>query len=93
MSNQWARLLARHTSRLMVAAAVLAAIVGCGTDPNDRTEGGAATGAASGAAVGIIGGPIGVLGGAIIGGGAGALTGAVTSPSQMDLGAPPWSDK
>ncbi len=80
-------------SRALALAAAVALLAACGTDPNDRTEGGAAGGAATGATIGLLGGPIGVLAGAVIGGGAGALTGAVTGPNTVDLGAPPWSDK
>ena len=65
----------------------------CGSEQPDRAQGGAATGAATGAAFGLIGGPVGVVVGGLIGGAAGATTGAVTKPDQVDLGAPPWSDK
>jgi hypothetical protein len=74
----------------LAGAALLAA---CGSDPQDRTQGGAAAGASTGAAVGLVGGPIGVVVGAVIGGGAGALTGASTTPQTLNLGRPPWSDK
>ena len=67
-------------------------LAGCGTDPRDRTTGGAASGAATGAAVGLLGGPVGVVIGALIGSGAGATTGAVTPPRDLNLGPPPWSD-
>uniref|UniRef100_UPI001F284A82 hypothetical protein n=1 Tax=Falsiroseomonas oryziterrae TaxID=2911368 RepID=UPI001F284A82 len=53
----------------VVALGLLAAA--CGTDPTERTTGGAAAGAATGAAVGALGGPAGALAGAAIGGGAG----------------------
>jgi hypothetical protein len=68
-------------------------LAACGTDPNDRVQGGAAGGATTGAGIGLIGGPVGVLLGGVIGGGAGALTGASSSPSTVNLGAPPWSNK
>ena len=68
-------------------------LAACGTDPNDRTQGGAAAGAGTGAAIGLIGGPIGVVVGAVIGGGAGALTGASTNAQQVNLGPPPWSNQ
>ena len=74
----------------LLGAALL--LAGCGTDPRDRTTGGAAGGAATGAAIGLIGGPVGVVVGALIGGGAGATTGAVTPTRDLNLGAPPWSD-
>ena len=77
-----------------IAALGLVLLVGaCGTTEADRTQGGAAGGAATGAAFGLIGGPVGVVVGAVIGGGAGALTGASTSPSDLNLGSPPWSEK
>ena len=66
-------------------------LAACGTNPDDRTTGGAATGAGTGAAIGLIGGPIGVVVGAVIGGGAGALTGATTKSQDINLGPPPWS--
>ena len=58
----------------------------------DRTTGGAAAGAATGAGIGALGGPVGALAGAAIGAGAGAVTGATTSPSDVNLGRPPWSN-
>jgi hypothetical protein len=76
------------------AGAILgvALLAACGTDPNDRTQGGAAAGAGTGAAFGLIGGPVGVVVGAVIGGGAGALAGASTKPQDVNLGRPPWSN-
>ena len=74
-------------------AATLLLVAGCGTDPSDRVQGGAATGAATGAGIGIIGGPVGVLVGGLIGGGAGAITGATVPARDMNMGAPPWSDQ
>ena len=74
-----------------VSLASLLLLSACGTDPGDRTTGGAATGAATGATIGLVGGPIGVVVGALIGGGAGATTGAVVPPKDVNLGAPPWS--
>jgi phage tail tape-measure protein len=76
----------------LIALAGMAALAACGTNANDRTQGGAAAGAATGAGIGILGGPIGVVMGAVIGGGAGALTGATTKPNTVNLGEPPWSD-
>jgi phage tail tape-measure protein len=74
-----------------VIVSVLAlGLAACGTDPNERVEGGAAAGAASGAAVGALAGPVGVVVGGIIGAGAGATTGAVTDSSDVNLGRPVW---
>jgi hypothetical protein len=72
--------------------ACLALVAACGTNADDRTQGGAAAGAGTGAAIGLIGGPVGVVVGALIGGGAGALTGASTKPDTVNLGPPPWSN-
>ena len=74
----------------IAAAGVLALLAGCGTNPSERTGGGAAAGAATGAGVGALGGPVGALLGAGIGAGAGAVTGAATSPKQVNLGRPIW---
>jgi hypothetical protein len=77
--------------RTIAGVAVLAAaLAGCGTEPRERTTGGAAAGAATGAGVGALGGPVGALAGAAIGGGAGAITGSQTSPEDVNLGRPPW---
>ena len=78
--------------KLLGAAAVVSAVAACGTREPDRTTGGAATGAATGAAVGALGGPVGALAGAAIGAGAGAATGYATSPSDVNLGRPVWSN-
>jgi phage tail tape-measure protein len=78
--------------RRIVAVLAVTLASGCGSNEPDRTQGTAAGGAATGAAFGLIGGPVGVVVGAVIGGGAGALAGASTSPQDLDLGAPPWSD-
>ncbi len=80
------------TWKLLGAAAVVLAVAACGTREPDRTTGGAATGAATGAAVGALGGPVGALAGAAIGAGAGAATGYATSPSDVNLGRPVWSN-
>lgn len=77
----------------VAALASLTLLAACGDSQPERAQGGAATGAATGATIGLIGGPIGVLVGAAVGGAAGATTGAVTSPSDVNLGAPPWSNK
>jgi hypothetical protein len=74
------------------AAAVALACAACGTNPSDRTTGGAAAVTAAGAGVGALGGPVGALAGAAICGGVGAIAGATTSPSDVNLGPPPWSN-
>ena len=79
-------------TNLLGAVALGLLVAGCGTDPRERTTGGAAAGAASGAAVGALGGPVGALAGAAIGGGAGAITGAMTEPEDLNLGRPLWND-
>ena len=80
------------TWKLLGAAAVVLALTACGTRQPDRTTGGAATGAATGAAVGALGGPVGALAGAAVGAGAGAATGYATSPDDVNLGRPVWSN-
>jgi hypothetical protein len=70
----------------------LAALAGCGNTPSERTSGGAAAGAATGAGIGALAGPPGMAVGALVGGGAGAVTGAETTPSQVNLGKPPWTN-
>ena len=75
-----------------VAIGALALLAACGTEHGERTGGGAAAGAATGAGIGALGGPVGALAGGAIGAGAGAVTGATTSPSQLNLGAPPWDN-
>jgi hypothetical protein len=79
----------RHMVGMAALAATLAA---CGTNPAERTGGGAAAGAATGATVGLVGGPVGVLAGAAIGAGAGAVAGATTSPRDVNLGRPLWDN-
>jgi hypothetical protein len=74
------------------AAAIVLTVAACGTREPDRTTGGAVAGAATGAGVGALGGPVGALAGAAIGAGAGAATGALTSPGDVNLGRPPWSN-
>jgi len=80
-----------RTGAFLGATLGVGLLAACGTNPDDRTTGGAATGAGTGATIGLIGGPIGVVVGAVIGGGAGALTGATTKPQDVNLGPPPWS--
>ena len=81
----------KHTVNV-VALGLLGLLAACGTNPQERTTGGAAAGAATGAAVGALAGPPGVAVGALVGGGAGAVTGAATKPSQVNLGKPPWTN-
>lgn len=81
-----------NKARLLGAAALSLMVAACGTDPQERVTGGAAAGAATGAGVGALGGPVGALAGAAIGGGVGAVTGATTSPRDVNLGRPVWSD-
>jgi hypothetical protein len=76
----------------IMAVGALGFLAACGSTPKERTTGGAATGAATGAGIGALGGPPGVVAGALIGGGAGAITGAATSPDQVNLGKPPWTN-
>jgi hypothetical protein len=76
----------------IVAVGTLGLLAACGTTQKERTTGGAAAGAATGAGIGALAGPPGVVAGALIGGGAGAATGATTSPSQVNLGKPPWTN-
>lgn len=78
--------------RMACAAMLVAGLAACGTDPRDRTTGGAAAGAATGAGIGALGGPVGALAGAAIGAGAGAVTGATTSPRDVNLGKPVWDN-
>lgn len=83
----------RDMIRTVVGAAALAVtLAACGTNSTDRTTGGAAAGAATGAGIGALGGPVGALAGAAIGGGAGAIAGATTSPQDVNLGKPIWSN-
>src|SRR6516165_1460207 len=76
----------------IVALGMLGLLAACGTNPKERTTGGAAAGAATGAPVGALAGPPGMAVGALVGGGAGAVTGAATSPNQVNLGKPPWTN-
>ncbi len=76
--------------RRIAAIGSLLALAGCGTYPADRITGAALGGAAIGAGIGALGGGVGAAAGAGIGAGIGAIGAAVTSPRQIDLGAPPW---
>ena len=81
----------RHAVAIL-AVGTLGLLAACGTAPKERATGGAAAGAATGAGIGALAGPPGMVAGALIGGGAGAATGAATSPSQVNLGKPPWTN-
>ena len=81
----------KHALKI-VAVGALGLLAACGTNPKERTTGGAAAGAATGAGIGALGGPPGMAVGALIGGGAGAVTGAATSPKDVNLGKPPWNN-
>lgn len=80
------------TAKMVAALGLALAIAGCGQTTQERTTGGAAAGAATGAGVGALGGPAGALAGAAIGAGAGAVAGATTSPQDVNLGRPPWTN-
>lgn len=83
------------TMKALGVAALLGcciSLAGCGNTQPGRTTGGAAAGAATGGTIGIVGGPIGVAVGALIGGGVGAVTGANTTPKEVNLPNPPWSE-
>ncbi len=80
------------SKRRLIVLSALCALAACGNQPRERAEGGGAAGAATGAAVGALAGPPGMVAGALIGGGAGAATGAATSPQQLNLGKPPWTN-
>jgi hypothetical protein len=81
----------RHAVKIF-AIGMLGLLAACGTQPKERASGGAAAGAATGAAVGALGGPPGMAVGALVGGGAGAATGAATTPKDVNLGKPPWTN-
>jgi phage tail tape-measure protein len=76
----------------VAAVGALVALAACGTNPSDRTQGGALAGAAAGAGTGALAGPVGAAVGAVVGGGAGAITGATTSPNQLNLGKPVYDN-
>ena len=81
----------QHSMKI-IAVGLAGLLAACGTGQKERTTGGAAAGAATGAAVGALGGPPGMAVGALVGGGAGAVTGAATSPKDVNLGKPPWTN-
>lgn len=78
--------------KLIVLAAALPLLAGCGSDQFSRVSTGAGTGAGTGAAIGLLGGPIGVGLGAVIGAGVGAVAGGATTQDEIDLGKPVWRD-
>jgi len=77
---------------MAVTIGSLATVAACGSTTSERASGGGAAGAATGAGIGALAGPPGIVIGALVGGGAGAGTGAATSPSQVNLGKPPWTN-
>ncbi len=79
-------------ARILPAIALGALLAACGTNPDDRVQGGAAAGAATGAAVGALAGPPGAVVGGLVGAGAGAATGATTNPQDVNLGRPVWNN-
>ena len=79
-------------ANIAIAVIVLVGLAACGTHPQERATGGAAAGAATGAGIGALAGPPGMAIGAVVGAGAGATTGAATSPNQVNLGKPPWTN-
>ena len=79
--------------RIVIVLAGLGLLAACGSSEPERAQGGAASGAVAGAAIGALAGPPGILVGGLVGGAAGATGGAVTSPQDVDLGPPPWSNK
>lgn len=76
----------------IIFAAVLAALAGCGSMPEERALSGSAIGAGAGAALGAVTG-MSVASGALIGAAAGALTGVLTDESQVNLGKPAWKGR
>lgn len=80
------------TAKMVAALGLALVLAGCGQTTSERTTGGAAAGAATGAGVGALSGPVGALAGAAIGAGAGAVAGATTSPQDVNLGRPPWTN-
>jgi len=82
-----------NTISKFILIGTLALLSACGSSEPGRVQGAAATGAATGAAVGLVGGPVGVVAGALIGGGAGAIAAVGTTPSQIDLGKPVWTER
>ena len=84
--------LVRKYLAMTMAIGLLGLVAACGTGEKERTTGGAAAGAATGAGIGVLAGPPGVLVGTAVGAGAGAVTGAATTPDQLNLGKPPWSN-
>lgn len=72
-------------SKLVVLAAAIALLAGCGSAERDR----ALSGAGIGAAGGLVFGPVGVL----LGAATGAATGALTEKEDVYLGEPAWKRK
>ncbi len=77
----------RSLARTLALVSVLA-VAACGTNPGDRMLSGAGLGAAGGALIGAATGNWAT--GAAIGAVSGAAIGGLTSPCDLDLGAPYW---
>jgi ABC-type phosphate transport system permease subunit len=84
----------KRTLILVVALSTL--LAACGTSPTDRAiSGGSIGGATFGSGIVIAGAlgaavPFGIIPAVILGAALGASAGLVTSPAQVNLGAPPW---
>ncbi len=76
-------------TKSVTTAALLAALTGCGSMPEERAISGSAIGAGAGAILGAVTG-MSVASGALIGAAAGALTGGLTNTNQINLGDPAW---
>jgi len=77
--------MSRHYLAVLVLAAALPVLAGCGESPGHRALTGGAIGAGGGAIIGAATG-LGPGTGALIGGGVGAATGAATNRNQLNLG-------
>ena len=73
----------------LLAGALLATVVGCGTTTRDRAVSGAGIGAGAGAILGTVTG-MGPGTGAAVGAAAGAAAGGLTKKKQINLGKPIW---
>ncbi|MGH7887709.1 MAG: peptidoglycan-binding domain-containing protein [Candidatus Binatia bacterium] len=76
-------------TRAIIAGAIVAALAGCGSMPEERAISGSAIGAGAGAALGAVTG-MSVATGALIGAATGALAGGLTRQDQINLGEPAW---
>jgi osmotically inducible lipoprotein OsmB len=75
----------RKLTTVVLLAASISTLAGCGYSPGHRALTGGAIGAGGGAIIGAATG-MGAGTGALIGAGAGALTGAATTHHQLNLG-------